>query len=81
MMKTKAPSSTCQFCAGGQGAYLDALAKKEAETLAPLEAKLKTATDPAVKTGIEDEIRAIRKQFREKRRQADRSLFFGAGAR
>ncbi|MBM3889623.1 MAG: hypothetical protein FJ388_10925 [Verrucomicrobia bacterium] len=80
-MKEKASSSVSQFWTGGHDAHLKALAKKEVETLAPLEARLEAATDPAGKSEIEEEIKAVKKLFREKRRRADGSLFFGAGTK
>jgi hypothetical protein len=79
MAKEKTSSSAVPFWTGGPGAYLKAIAEKEAEALASLAARLKAETNPAVKSEIEEEIKAVKKRFREKRRHADRSLFFGAG--
>jgi len=68
------------FWADGQKSFLDQLRKEEAEILSPLENELKDATSPILKAEIRERIKAVKREYRRKRRASDSSLFITPGS-
>ncbi len=61
--------------AGGSRKYLKALREEEDEKIAPLRKALESETDPRIKRSLKDQIKAIKTEFKEKRKAAASGLF------
>jgi hypothetical protein len=68
-------AATTRFWEPGFSIFTDELAKEERARLTPLEEKMKKTDDPVVKARLKEEISKIKAEFREKRKNARRSLF------
>lgn len=63
------------FWESGFGIFSSALTRQKKAELAPLKLQLKTAATPAEKAAAKEQLKVLKKQFREKYRDAKYSLF------
>lgn len=63
------------FWEPGFSIFVDELGKQEKAQLAPLQAELKTVTDPTRRDELNRQIAEIKAQFKTKRKNARYSLF------
>lgn len=68
-------SQTSGFLAWGPSIFQDELARQEKARLTPLKTELKETPDAQRKAQLEQEIAAIKAEFRMKRKNARYSLF------
>lgn len=68
-------SRNSSFWEGGEDMYRSQLAKEEKQKLDALRTKLKAEPQPELQATIKAEIAAVKKEYKEKRRGADYSLF------
>ena len=68
-------SKNNSLLAWGQNTHRSQLAKEEKQKIDALRLKLKTETNPEAQAKIKEEIQAVKKEYKEKGRSADRSLY------
>jgi len=68
-------SKNNSFWAWGQSTHRSQLAKEEKQKLDALRAKLKAETQPERQAKIKEEIDAVNREYKGKRRSADYSLY------
>lgn len=68
-------SKSNSFWAWGGITHKSQLAKEEKQKIDALRLKLKTETNPETQAKIKAEMDAVKKEYREKGRSADRSLY------
>jgi len=68
-------SKSSSFWAWGGMTHKSTLAKEEKQKMDALRARLKTETEPDLQAKIKAEMDAIKKEYKEKGRSADRSLY------
>jgi hypothetical protein len=73
MMKRKEESTG--FWEPGVSIFANELTREEKTRLAPLQAELKTATDPSRRDELNRDITAVKAEFKAKRKNARYSLF------
>lgn len=71
----KPGENPCGFWASGYQKHLDALEEEEALRLTALKEELHDTSDPERIRRIREEIKAIRREFRQRRDAAEGSLF------
>ncbi len=68
-------SATQGFWTGGPGEYFKALQKEEQKRLQPLRDALATDPDPEAAKDLKKQIKAVKAEFKQKRKAADGGLF------
>lgn len=67
--------NTNSFWSGGASTHEDVLQQEEALALAPLKKRLLEESDPQAKRKTQGQIDGIKAEYKQKRKQANRSMF------